>query len=79
MRRLFAFLSAALFCFVLTLAISYSTRTVKAQSTDRCTPCVVNCSDQQDHCWAVHGLDDVRCGDAFNRCIVRCYREFCEG
>ena len=78
MRRLFAFFSAALFCFVLTLAISYTTRTVKAQNPDRCNPCVAQCGAHQDQCYAIHGFDEIRCGDQFNECIVRCYREFCE-
>ncbi len=77
--RIFTFLSTALVFFALTFAVSYSTRTVKAQNPDKCTPCQVRCSEQQDQCYAVHGLDEVRCGDQFNECIVRCFREFCEG
>jgi len=78
MRRLFAFFSAAVICFALTLAISYSTRTVKAQNPDRCNPCVAQCGAHQEQCYAIHGLDELRCADQFNECIVRCFREFCE-
>ena len=78
-RRIFTFLSTALLFFVLTLAVSYTTQTVKAQNPDRCIPCQVSCSEHQDQCYAVHGFDEIRCGDQFNQCIVRCFREFCEG
>ena len=77
-RRIFAFLSTALFFFVLTFAVSYSTRTVKAQNPDQCNPCVARCGAQQEQCYAIHGFDEVRCGDQANACVVRCFREFCE-
>ncbi len=77
MRRIFTFLSTALVFFVLTMAVSYTIRTAKAQNPDRCEPCNITCFEIQERCFA-RQQPGVNCGDQYNACVVRCFREFCE-
>lgn len=77
MKRLFAFFSAAVICFALTLAISYSTRTATAR-TDKCDNCVAKCGQREEECYAKHGFDEIRCADKKNECVVQCFKNLCE-
>jgi hypothetical protein len=81
MKRLSAYLPAALVTLTLSLAIlsPVTTRTVKADpSPERCNECQFNVEKRFENCQEVHGLDYQRCYDDFNTGIVHCFRNFCE-
>ena len=79
MRRTFAyFTSAIIFCLLMLTFSLPMTRTVKADSQDRCVDCTVKVEEKYNRCIARNPTDPT-CGDEYNEGIVHCYRHWCEG
>ena len=83
MRRPFAFfLAAVAFCvLMLTLSLSYTTRTARAGDIhERCNECQRKTGEQYEACLAKYpvGPEQQRCHDEFNSDISHCFKNFCE-
>lgn len=83
MRRPLAyFIAAVAFCvLMLTLSLSYSTRTARAGDIhERCNECIRKLVEQYDACLAKYPNpeEQQRCHDGFNSDVSHCYKNFCE-
>jgi hypothetical protein len=79
MRRIFAYLTAALMVCLLALSLStpMTVRVVKASDLqEKCDDCTIRNARQFEQCVAV--TNDQRCYDQYNEGVVHCYRHFCE-